>query len=111
MKMIVAIIRPFQFQAVKNHLLKVGINGLTMTHVRGYGSQLGQGHAANTQSYLGFQPKIKIELAVPAQMADSIVEAIIKGGQTGKVGDGKIFIYSLSQSQKIRTQEMGTYSL
>jgi nitrogen regulatory protein P-II 2 len=112
MKMITAIIKPFKLDDVREALHDIEINGLTSTDVKGYGRQ--QGH---TEMYRGaeyvvdFLPKVKIELAVEADKVDTAIEAIMNSAQTGKIGDGKIFVTNIEQTIRIRTGESGTEAL
>jgi|TARA_B100000767_G_C19669537_1_gene494669 nitrogen regulatory protein PII len=106
MKMIVAIIRPHKYEEVRNSLIDIGIDGLSATEIRGFGRQRGQ-----TEIYRGAEykttevPKIKIEIVVPANKLDQVVNTITKSSETGKVGDGKIFITNVDQAIRIRTGE------
>lgn len=108
MKMIVAVIKPFRLDAVREALAEVGVSGMTVTEVRGFGRQKG-----HTELYRGAEyvvdllPKIKLEVALPAEMVDKAVEAIAKAAKTGQIGDGKIFVYDLDQTVRIRTGEQG----
>jgi nitrogen regulatory protein P-II 2 len=106
MKLITAIIKPFKLDDVRKAISDVGVHGVTVTEVRGFGRQRG-----HTQIYRGaeyaveFLPKTKIEIAVPDPLAEQVIEAIAKAAQTGKVGDGKIFVFDLAQVVRIRTGE------
>jgi nitrogen regulatory protein P-II 1 len=106
MKKIEAIIKPFKLDDVKEELFEIGITGITVSEVKGHGRQ--QGH---TELYRGaeyvvdFLPKIKIELVVKDDEVDNVVEAIIKGARTGKIGDGKIFVLPVEKAIRIRTGE------
>lgn len=108
MKKIEAIIRHHKLEDVKNALVKEGFEGMTVTEVRGFGRQKGQ-----TETYRGaeytveFIPKIKIELVVPSSRGDKVVETILNAAQTGKIGDGKIFVSEMSDVVRIRTGETG----
>lgn len=108
MKMLVAIIKPFRLDAVREALSDIGVQGMTVTEVRGFGRQKG-----HTELYRGAEytvdllPKIKLEVALPPEMIDKAVEAIVKAAKTGQVGDGKIFVYDLGQAVRIRTGETG----
>jgi nitrogen regulatory protein P-II 1 len=108
MKKIEAIIKPFQLDSVKDALNEVGIKGMTVTEVRGYGRQRG-----HTEIYRGaeyqteFLPKIKIDVVVEAAMAESVVTRIRDSANTGKVGDGKIFVFPVESATRIRTGEKG----
>lgn len=108
MKFIIAIIKPFKMDDVWEALSENGVKGMTVTEVKGFGRQ--QGH---TELYRGaeyvvdFIPKLKIELAVADEMADAVIEAIIRSAHTGKIGDGKIFVLDLEQAIRVRTSETG----
>jgi nitrogen regulatory protein P-II len=112
MKMIVAIIKPFRLDAVREALGEVGVQGMTVTEVRGFGRQKG-----HTELYRGAEyvvdllPKIKVEAAVPPEKVDAVVDAIAKAAKTGQIGDGKIFVYDLDQAVRIRTGEQGADAL
>ena len=112
MKIITAIIKPFKLDAVRNALNGIGVEGLTMTEVKGYGRQ--QGH---TEIYRGaeyavtFVPKVKIEVAVDSNEVDKVVDAISKAAKTGQIGDGKIFISGLDHAVRIRTGETDAAAL
>ena len=109
MKMVIAIIKPFRLDAVREALAEVGVQGMTVTEVRGFGRQKG-----HTELYRGAEytvdllPKIKLEVALPPEMVDKAVEAIAKAAKTGQIGDGKIFVYDLDQTVRIRTGEQDT---
>lgn len=108
MKMLVAIIKPFKLDAVREALADIGVQGMTVTEVRGFGRQKG-----HTELYRGAEytvdllPKLKLEVAVAPDMVDQAIEAILKAAKTGQIGDGKIFIYELDQVVRIRTGESG----
>jgi nitrogen regulatory protein P-II 2 len=107
--MVIAVIKPFRLDAVREALSEVGVNGMTVTEVRGFGRQKG-----HTELYRGAEytvdllPKIKIEVALAPDMVDKVVEAIAKAAKTGQIGDGKIFVYDLDQTVRIRTGEIGS---
>jgi nitrogen regulatory protein P-II 2 len=112
MKYIVAIIQPSRLMAVHEALLAVGVEGLTSSEVQGYGRQKGKSEIYRGAEYtVHFLPKVKIELAVSAEMADKAVEAIKSVSATGKIGDGKIFILNLEDAMRIRTGETGVDAL
>ena len=112
MKKIEAIIRPHKLDEVRNALKQVGLHGMTLTEVRGFGRQRGHTELYRGREYsVEFQAKIKIEIMVPADMSDQVVEAIRSAGQTGQVGDGKIFIYPIEDAMRIRTGERGDSAL
>jgi nitrogen regulatory protein P-II 1 len=108
MKKIEAIIRPFKLDEVKEALTEIGVKGMTITEVKGYGRQKGHTELYRGAEYkVDFLPKIKIEIVAPDHMVDKIVNAIIKSARTGQVGDGKIFIYSVEEVIRVRTEETG----
>ena len=112
MKYIVAIIKPFKLDDVREALSKVGVQGLTVTEVSGFGRQKGHTEIYRGAEYkITFVPKIRIEVAVPTGMEDQVVEAIETAGKTGEIGDGKIFVMDLDQAVRIRTGETGTEAL
>ncbi|KZK96119.1 Nitrogen regulatory protein P-II 2 [Pseudovibrio sp. Ad46] len=106
MKIIMAIIKPFKLDEVRDALTTLGIQGLTVTEVKGYGRQKGHTEIYRGTEYaVTFLPKLKVEVAVAADMADKVVEAIGSAAKTGQIGDGKIFVYSIDQVVRIRTGE------
>ncbi len=106
MKFISAIIKPHKLDEVREALTALGVNGLTATEVKGYGRQKGHTEIYRGAEYLvSFLPKIKIEVAVPSDIADAVVEAITNAARTGQIGDGKIFVYALDRAVHIRTGE------
>ncbi len=106
MKLITAIIRPFKLDDVRKAINDVGVHGVTVTEVRGFGRQRGHTEIYRGAEYaVEFIPKTKIEIAVDNSLVDQVVEAIMKAAQTGKVGDGKVFVFELSQVVRIRTGE------
>ncbi|MBX6423256.1 P-II family nitrogen regulator [Thermosulfurimonas sp. F29] len=108
MKKIEAIIKPFKLEEVKEALTEVGVQGMTVTEVKGFGRQRGHQEIYRGAEYVvDFLPKIKIEIVIPDEMVDRVVEAIIRSARTGKIGDGKIFIYSVEEAIRIRTGEKG----
>ncbi len=109
MKMITAIIKPFKLDDVRHALGEVGIEGMTVTEVKGFGRQKGHTELYRGAEYVvDFLPKVKLELAVADDQTDQAIEAIINAANTGKIGDGKIFVSSLEQVVRIRTGETGT---
>ena len=112
MKKIEAIVRPHLMEAVKNALQEVGVVGMTVTEVKGFGRQKG-----HTETYRGseykveFLPKVKIEVALPDELVDQAVEAVVKTAATGKFGDGKVFVSALEEVVRIRTGERGEAAL
>jgi nitrogen regulatory protein PII len=106
MKLITAIIKPFKLDDVRRAVGEAGVQGLTVTEVRGFGRQRGHTEIYRGAEYLvEFVPKTKIEVAVPDELADQVIEAIVKSAHTGKVGDGKVFVFDLAQIVRIRTGE------
>jgi len=105
MKMVTAIIKPFKLDEVREALSAIGVQGITVTEVKGFGRQKGHTELYRGAEYVvDFLPKVKVEAAVPASMLDQVLEAIEKSAQTGKIGDGKIFVSSIEQVIRIRTQ-------
>jgi nitrogen regulatory protein P-II 2 len=107
MKMIVAVIKPFKLDDVREALNAVGVEGLTVTEVRGFGRQRGRSEGDPVTAAPSFLPKLKIEIAIPDSLEDKAVKAIAKAANTGRIGDGKIFIYNLDGAIRIRTGETG----
>jgi nitrogen regulatory protein P-II 2 len=106
MKLITAIIKPFKLDEVRGAVSDVGIRGLTVTEVRGFGRQRGHTEIYRGAEYVvEFVPKTKIEIAVDDELVDIVIEAIMRSAKTGKVGDGKIFVFDLEQVVRIRTGE------
>jgi nitrogen regulatory protein P-II 2 len=109
MKMITAIIKPFKLEDVREAVTDIGIQGITVTEVKGFGRQRGHTELYRGAEYVvDFLPKAKIELAVADELADQVIEAITNNARTGKVGDGKIFVTEIEQAIRIRTGETGT---
>ncbi|MEA3107602.1 MAG: nitrogen regulatory protein 2 [Gammaproteobacteria bacterium] len=112
MKMVVAIIKPFKLDDVRSALAEVGVQGITVTEVKGFGRQKGHTELYRGAEYVvDFLPKVKLELAVDDDQVDRVVEAIIETARTGKIGDGKIFISDLESALRIRTGEAGSRAL
>ncbi|MDR2452495.1 MAG: P-II family nitrogen regulator [Candidatus Accumulibacter sp.] len=112
MKMVTAIIKPFKLDEVREALSVIGVQGITVTEVKGFGRQKGHTELYRGAEYVvDFLPKVKIEAAVPDGILEQIVEAIEKSAGTGKVGDGKIFVFDLEQVIRIRTGETGEDAL
>ncbi|MGE7369552.1 P-II family nitrogen regulator [Neorhizobium sp. NPDC001467] len=112
MKIVMAIIKPFKLDEVREALTAVGIQGLTVTEVKGYGRQKGHTEIYRGTEYaVSFLPKLKIEIAVAADLVEKAVEAIATSAKTGQIGDGKIFVYSIEQAVRIRTGETSTEAL
>ena len=108
MKKIEAVIKPFKLDEVRESLSEIGVNGLTVTEVKGFGRQKGHTELYRGAEYVvDFLPKIKIELVVGDDIVDAAIEAIIKSAHTGKIGDGKIFVTNVEQVLRIRTGETG----
>ncbi|GGN29913.1 P-II family nitrogen regulator [Marinomonas sp. UCMA 3892] len=108
MKLITAIIKPFKLDDVREALSEIGVQGITVTEVKGFGRQKGHTELYRGAEYVvDFLPKVKIELAIADEMTDQVVEAITGAANTGKIGDGKIFIVNLEQAVRIRTGETG----
>ena len=107
MKLVMAIVRPFKLDEIREALTPLGVQGITVTEVKGFGRQKGQTEIYRGAEYhVSFLPKIKIEIAVPADQVDMIIETICRLGQTGKIGDGKIFVLPLERAVRIRTGEL-----
>ena len=112
MKLITAIIKPFKLDDVRKAISDVGVQGVTVTEVRGFGRQRGHTEIYRGAEYaVEFVPKTKIEIAVDDALVDQVVEAIMKAAQTGKVGDGKVFVFDLTQVVRIRTGERDASAL
>jgi len=106
MKLIMAVIKPFKLDEVREALTPLGVEGMTVTEVKGFGRQKGQSEIYRGAEYsVSFLPKVKIEVAVKDALVDSVVQAIQKAALTGKIGDGKIFVYSIEKAVRIRTGE------
>ena len=106
MKMVMAIIKPFKLDDVREALADIGVQGITVTEVKGFGRQKGHTELYRGAEYVvDFLPKIKLEIAVPDNLAERVVEAIAQAANSGKIGDGKIFVYDLDQVMRIRTGE------
>ncbi len=108
MKLISSIIKPFKLEEVKEALSEIGIEGMTVTEVKGFGRQKGHTEIYRGSEYtVDFLPKVKIEIAVGDDIAEKAVETIVKAAKTGKIGDGKIFVTALEEVVRIRTDERG----
>jgi nitrogen regulatory protein P-II 2 len=108
MKFVTAIIKPFKLDEVREALAALGVSGITVTEVKGFGRQKGHTELYRGAEYVvDFLPKVKVEVAVKADMLDQAIEAIQKAAQTGKIGDGKVFVWDLDQVVRIRTGEAG----
>ena len=112
MKMVVAIIKPFKLDDVREALTGMGVEGLTVSEVKGYGRQKGQTEIYRGAEYsVNFLPKVKVEVAVDDGQAEGVVEAIQKAANTGRIGDGKIFVLDVASAVRIRTGETGAEAL
>jgi nitrogen regulatory protein PII len=112
MKLITAVVKPFRLDDVRNALAEVGVQGMTVTEVKGFGRQRGHTELYRGAEYVvDFLPKVKIEVAVTDELVDRAIEAIIDAAKTGKVGDGKIFVTDLLQVYRIRTGETGDQAI
>jgi nitrogen regulatory protein P-II 2 len=112
MKLVTAIIKPFKADDVREALAEVGVQGITVTEVKGFGRQKGHTELYRGAEYVvDFLPKVKLEIAVPDDRVDAVVEAIVATARTGKIGDGKIFVTSLGQAVRIRTGETDSQAL
>ena len=108
MKLIMAIIKPFKLDDVREALTPLGVQGLTVSEVKGFGRQKGQTEIYRGAEYhVNFLPKVKIEVVVPADLAEQVIEAITKSAHTGKIGDGKIFVYDVQEAIRIRNDDRG----
>ena len=112
MKKIEAIIQPHRLDEVKDALIHIGIEGMTITEVRGHGRQKGHKEVYRGQEYeVSFLPKVKLEMIVPSERSEDVVSAIMSAARTGKIGDGKIFIYDIGQAVRIRNGDSGVLAL
>jgi len=112
MKMITAIIKPFKLDDVREALSEIGVQGITVTEVKGFGRQKGHTELYRGAEYVvDFLPKVKVEIAVGSDIADKVIEAISGAANTGKIGDGKIFVSAIEQVVRIRTGETGAEAL
>ena len=112
MKLIMAVIKPFRLDDVRDALSEIEIKGMTVTEVKGFGRQKGHTELYRGAEYaVDFLPKIKLEIAVPSDLVDRVIEAITTAAQTGKIGDGKIFVSEIEQVTRIRTGETGPEAL
>ena len=112
MKLVIAIIKPFKLDDVREALSEIGVQGITVTEVKGFGRQKGHTELYRGAEYVvDFLPKVKLEVAVNADLTEQVIEAISKAANTGKIGDGKIFVYPLEQAVRIRTGETGPDAL
>ena len=112
MKIVMAIIKPFKLDEVRDALTAIGVHGMTVTEVKGYGRQKGHTEIYRGTEYaVSFLPKLKVEVAVAATQADKVIEVITVAAKTGQIGDGKIFVFDLDQTVRIRTGETDAAAL
>jgi nitrogen regulatory protein P-II 2 len=112
MKLVIAIIKPFKLEEVRDALTNIGVAGLTVSEVKGYGRQKGHTEIYRGAEYaISFLPKIKVEVAIPSDRVDRVIEAITSSAKTGQIGDGKIFVTSIERAVRIRTGETDTDAL
>jgi nitrogen regulatory protein P-II 2 len=112
MKLVIAVIKPFKLEEVRDALTAVGVHGMTVTEVKGYGRQKGHMEIYRGSEYaVNFLPKVRIEIAVSSDMADRVVEAISAAAKTGQIGDGKIFVAPIEAAMRIRTGEVDADAL
>jgi nitrogen regulatory protein PII len=112
MKKIEAIIKPFKLEEVKDALGEIGVEGMTISEVKGFGRQKGHTEIYRGSEYtVDFLPKIKLDLVVANQIAERVVEAIVRSARTGKIGDGKVFISDIEEAVRIRTEERGNLAV
>ena len=112
MKLVTAIIKPFKLEDVRDALVAVGVQGMTASEVKGYGRQKGHTEIYRGAEYtVNFLPKVKIEVVVPSERADQVVDAIAAAAKTGQIGDGKVFVLDVAQALRIRTGETDTDAL
>jgi nitrogen regulatory protein P-II 2 len=112
MKLVIAIIKPFKLEEVRDALTNIGVAGLTVSEVKGYGRQKGHTEIYRGAEYaISFLPKVKIEVAIPTDRVDRVLEAITSTAKTGQIGDGKIFVTSIERAVRIRTGETDTDAL
>ncbi len=112
MKLVTAIIKPFKLDDVREALSEIGVQGITVTEVKGFGRQKGHTELYRGAEYVvDFLPKVKLDVAISEDLLDQVIEAITKAANTGKIGDGKIFVFPIEQAIRIRTGETGTEAL
>jgi nitrogen regulatory protein P-II 2 len=112
MKLVTAIIKPFKLDDVRDALSEIGVQGITVTEVKGFGRQKGHTELYRGAEYVvDFLPKVKVEIAVDDSMVERVIEAVSQAARTGKIGDGKIFVFELGQVVRIRTGETGPQAL
>ena len=112
MKKVVAILQPAKFEAVKEALIAIGVDGMTASEARGFGRQKGHKEVFRGREYtVDLLPKIKLEVVIPAQRLDEVVDVLAKAARTGRIGDGKIFVYDIDDVIRIRNEERGEAAL
>jgi len=112
MKKIEAIIQPFKLETVQETLKNIGVDGMTITDVRGHGRQKGHKEVYRGQEYqVDLLPKVKVEMVVPSARADEVIRTVVSAARTGKIGDGKIFVYDVQQAVRIRNEDRGEAAL
>ena len=112
MRLVSAVIKPFRLDDVRDALLAIGVKGMTVTEVKGFGRQKGHTELYRGAEYaVDFLPKVKLEIAISTDLVDQAIEAISSAAKTGKIGDGKIFVFDIDQAVRIRTGEMGIDAL
>jgi len=112
MKLVMAVIKPFKLEDVRTALTQLGIEGMTISEVKGFGRQKGQAEIYRGAEYtVSFLPKVKVEVAIKDDMVEQVIDAITKSAATGKIGDGKIFVYPLEKAVRIRTGETDAEAL
>jgi nitrogen regulatory protein P-II 2 len=112
MKLVTAIIKPFKLDDVRTALSEIGVQGMTVAEVKGFGRQKGHTELYRGAEYVvDFLPKVKVEVAIDDNIVDQVIEAIVSAAKTGKIGDGKIFVFDLAQATRIRTGETGPDAL
>jgi nitrogen regulatory protein P-II 2 len=112
MKIVMAVIKPFKLDEVRDALTAIGVHGMTVTEVKGYGRQKGHTEIYRGTEYaVSFLPKLKVEVAVPSNMVSQVIEAITGAAKTGQIGDGKIFVFGIDSAVRIRTGETDASAL
>ncbi|RMG96372.1 MAG: P-II family nitrogen regulator [Candidatus Dadabacteria bacterium] len=112
MKLVIAVIKPFKLDEVRDALSEIGVQGLTVTEVKGYGRQKGhKEHYRGAEYIVDFVPKVRLDIAVDAELVPRVIDAITRAARTGKIGDGKIFVTNLEEVVRIRTGESGPEAL
>jgi nitrogen regulatory protein P-II 1 len=112
MKLVIAIIKPFKLEEVKDALAEIAVQGMTVTEVKGFGRQKGHTEIYRGSEYtVDFLPKVKIEIVVPDDVVSKVIDAVVKAAKTGKIGDGKVFVLPVEEAVRIRTVEHGDAAL